>query len=269
MVIKNCIIDGNRRNNMSPVDCNGLIIEDNTISNSGINDGTLPKAGIDLECWRDRTAEGVLLEYGRIENVVIRNNSFVNSANGDLIFYTCNNVEVYGNDFTGGTSNVASFNIDIHDNTFTGNGTKTAVKCLNNVVVVTGEELNHNWTVSNNTITGYSIAISIGGNNQKVHTNTITNSVTGIQLLDLNIGTFHDNVITSSLANSYGHRNFTTGSTGIDVSVYNEVVNTVEYGMLIKTLNSGVSSNTGLIFDNCSFTSGRAVDMRDSDNITI
>src|SRR5690606_24450233 len=109
VVIKNSLIDKCRRNNFSIIDANGIIIENNVISNAGGgygsgNDyaGTAPQVGIDLEAYRERNEDGSLYEYERVTDVTIRNNKFLGNRVDDIIVYTASFVEIYGNTFDNG-----------------------------------------------------------------------------------------------------------------------------------------------------------------------
>lgn len=267
-VIKNCIVDGNRRNNLSPVDCNGLTIENNTISNAGVNGGILPRSGIDLECWRARDEEGNLLEYGRVENVIIRNNTFIDSSNSDLIVYTAQDVEIYGNSFQKGIRNQASFRIEIHHNTFTSPilHDADAIYIKPNVLEITEEQLVYDWSIHDNTIDGYLSGINVAGDDFTVYNNTVTNSKRGIVFGTLDTATFYDNVITNS---EHGYSSYTGSGTAIDVTVTNGTAAGLDRGLWLVNM---VGTGTGITFTNCDFSGSTYDDikvMSTSSNITI
>lgn len=101
VTISNCLIDNNRRNGISVIDCNNFIINACTISNSI---GTNPQTGIDIE--RNSDAQ---ITTGTIKNCTFINNHFshilqYNSSNDNTVenctFKTVNqgassDIEVY------------------------------------------------------------------------------------------------------------------------------------------------------------------------------
>lgn len=268
-LVKNCIIDNNRRNNMSPVDGDRIIIENNIISNAGQTSngisGTLPMSGIDLEPFFG-VNETSVLEYQLLRNVTIRNNTFVGSFNGDIIFFRCHDVEVYGNTFTRSLSNNTAYDIQIHDNTFTSvTNAPYAFSLSSRISALTGLEQNYNYEIYNNTITGYENGIAIGGKNMTVYNNTITNCKTGIQMTDLDTATFYDNTITSNVANSNGYKNFALGSDATDVTITDDSCVVVGWGILLQSLN-GI--NTGLVITTTLFDANKDIDVRSSNDVT-
>lgn len=154
VIIKNNLIQNNRRNNVSLVDGESITLENNIISDAGGGEqlteevqvfddkgnpvydedgnpifetriiyssaGTYPRSGIDMEAWRVRNQDtGELIEYERITEVIIKDNQFLNNEVSDLILFTTDNVLVENNFFSNGISaTIAAYDIEIKDNTF-------------------------------------------------------------------------------------------------------------------------------------------------------
>ncbi len=285
ILIKNVIFRGARRNNLSFIDIDGLTLENSIIANAGeggdisnygeVYDwrGVLPRCNIDLEATRSFDADGNLRISQIVQNIIIRNNEFTGAYISDINFYTCKNVEVYGNTFTSGLSNLNAQNISIHDNTFTHDTTldalPIAIYMKEFIREGTGIEENLNYQIYNNTVYGFNTAISVGGNNHNVYNNTVNNFVNnGISLRSGKNNHFSGNTISSNISGSKGYYSFPTGISLINSTITDETINVDDYGLLFKNLNS--YSGSPVIIDNCSFSSDfRNVDIRNSSSITV
>jgi hypothetical protein len=134
------LCDNNRRQGISVIHANGVVIRDSAINNTH---GHNPQTGIDLE---PNAGDFV-------SNVQILNNTFVNNKNGGVAAYgaqgTITNVTVTGNTVTGGNNMAMRFsyqssNFTVQDNTIvTGNwgfftyGGLTSSTITNNTVTAT------------------------------------------------------------------------------------------------------------------------------------
>ncbi len=285
ILIKNCIMRGARRDNISLIDIDGLILENSIIANAGeggyienygdVYDwrGVLPRCNIALEAARSFDENGNLIENQKIENIIIRNNIFTGAWISDINLHTCSNIEIYGNSFTSGISNLLTKDIYIYDNDFSHDPNLTALNIgiymKEFIRESTGLEENTNFQIYNNTITGFNTGISVGGNNHNIYNNTINNCVnTGITLRNGDNNSFFDNIITSDVTDSKGYYCFPTGITLTNSSITNETVSVDRYGLLFKNLTS--NANAPLTITDCSFNGGfRNVDIRNSNAITI
>ena len=285
ILIKNVTFRGARRNNLSFIDIDGLTLENSIIANAGeggeisnygdVYDwrGVLPRCNIDLEATRSFDADGNMNISQIVQNITIRNNEFSGAWISDINFYTCDNVDVYGNTFTSGLSNLNAQDIFIHDNTFTHDtnlpALAIAIFMKEFVRVETGVEENLNYQIYNNTIEGFDTGITVGGNNHNVYNNTVTNFVNnGVSIRKGDNNHFSGNTISSNMPASKGYYSFPTGITLTNSSITNEVINVDEYGLLFKNLESNPASH--IVIDDCSFSSGfRNVDIRNSSCITV
>lgn len=108
IVIKNCIIDKSRRNNISIVNAHDVIVENCQILNAGVDTGkslgTNPKAGIDIEALRDIDSAGNYIYYEIVKDVIIRNNVEKGSARSAFIVAIGDDTLIENNDTENGIS---------------------------------------------------------------------------------------------------------------------------------------------------------------------
>lgn len=285
VLIQRIYTENCRRQGISIVDCNpgslgyGVTVDDCTITDTGRDIFTLPAYGIDLEPFRGRDGGGNLLEYARVEGVVIKNSTFTGNRKGDIDLYAPQFVEIFGNTFDYKIGNVACNNISIHNNTFTGLGvaSESAIS-INTFVSPLGNELVFNIEVYNNTINaGYTFPFAFSGDNFEVYSNTIVDP--------LNIGI----LVADKLTNSYFHDNnisSTSGGTGIgnqvagtltNVLFENETINMGGVGVgggvgtrLVNITGAGVTDINGIVFRTCNINGDYPIDIKveNSTNIT-
>lgn len=272
ILIQGCTAKNNRRQGISIVDANGLTIDNCLLEDTGMELWTPPAYGIDLECYRERDGSGNLLEYARVENIVISNCVFKNNFKGDIDLFNPQDVEIYGCTFDYKIDNVTCYNVNIHDNTFNRRvsdyGTGRAVSIGSYTVSASGEQLVNNITIHNNTIDGYEYAIGVGGDDFTVTDNTITNvSKIGISFSELYTGLISGNDISSDEPDTAGIRNFITSNSNADITIDNNTTNMTDgYGIRFN----GMDSSTGLtVITNNVFSGGRDdVRVHNSNNIT-
>lgn len=284
IAVRNCIIDKNRRNNLSFVDGQYVILENNIISNAGDGGtysvsqegysykGVLPRYNIDLEAINYTDANGNLRYTEVIQDVIIRNNEFTGAHNGDVDLYKCWNVEVVGNTFSSYIANIASYDIQIHHNTFLNDSDRKFAIQIVELIRPNGFDYNRNYDIYDNTITNYEIGMKIGGTNQEVYNNVINNCDTGVMFLNGHNNQFSNNIINSSIENSRGYYNFPGGITLENTIVSGGEVNVKTFPFLAIKINQNSDTATNeLTIDNVSFdsTSNYNVDLRNSKHITI
>lgn len=282
--LANCIIDKNRRNNISLTDVDGMIIENNIITNGGDGGpwsssegynykGVLPRYNIDLEAINILNDDGTLRLTEIVQNVIIRNNEFTGAFNGDIDLYKCWDVEIYENTFDSYIANVASYNITIYQNTFVNTlpnrSDRKFAMAINERIRADGSDYNTNYVIYENTITGYETGMNIGGTGQEVYNNTINECLNGILLINGHDNYIHDNIITSDVAGSSGYFSLPgAGHYSRNVLIENEIVRVKEFGLLLQSANLNETTHR-LTFDNCSFSAYKGVELRESNNITI
>ncbi len=222
VLIKNCIIKEARRNGISVTDANGITIENCQISDTGKGEqafdtggnkvynssGVLPKYGIDLEPERV-IDNGTLIEYQRVENIKIIGSTFKGNEFGDVLSHFCIKLLVEDNFFDKWVAGGSSNNVTIRGNTFKSrfpiSESIFAISIKSNVK--RGEELVHDFIVSDNKISDYSVGISLSADNHQILNNTFTNCVSGITFGKLSNTLIKGNTITSNISiPSYGYR---------------------------------------------------------------
>lgn len=278
VVIKNSLIDKCRRNNFSIIDVNGIVIENNVISNAGGEDesgeayaGTAPEVGIDLEAYRERKANGGLYEYERVRNVNIRNNEFTGNDVADVIVYTASFTEINGNTFDNRVGVHAGHDVTISNNSFKAHSdltTQIAVS-FDNYIVNDDEHLTYNIDVIGNTITGYDTAIKIGTSNVTVSGNKLYDFITGISITDIENAQLFNNILESKREVSYGY--FTRGNVvAKNITIKGDKINVQHRPIYLNDLNNQLTNNSEIVlFDNCTFVSDRELYIFNSKNITI
>ncbi|MCA1292149.1 right-handed parallel beta-helix repeat-containing protein [Paenibacillus sp. alder61] len=189
--IRNCQLDGARRNNISLTAGEGVFVENNEITNAGTVKGTKPCAGIDIEGY----GEGDI-DYEEPRKIVIRGNVFRGNAESSVLSFNGYEVIIDGNH----SDNTLSY----------GNGTDTVIS--NNVllrtdnarVAIAGQKVSNgldgnNVTIVGNSIKGFSSGIDARGKDVVVTGNTVSHlgsaSGTGIGVWDAENVLITDNAV--------------------------------------------------------------------------
>lgn len=91
--VHQCVIHNNRRNNISPIGVDTMVIERNRITWAGqvmgVNDGSAPRLGIDCEPTRQRNqTTGVVTDNNLVRNVIIRNNYMLDNLYGAINLFS-------------------------------------------------------------------------------------------------------------------------------------------------------------------------------------
>ncbi|MCU4373719.1 right-handed parallel beta-helix repeat-containing protein [Acinetobacter variabilis] len=206
VIIKDCVLDGARRNNISITDCDGFFILNNKIINAGITDansaGVNPKAGIDLEPFRSGTWAG----NERVMNGVVSGNYFKNNRLGGVLTFNCFNVSVTGNTSHGDGFNYCyGNNIVISNNVFHyynkgSNSQSTTAIAGNGVPTLDWYPDFNNVSVIGNTILNFPTGIDARGTGINITGNTIKGSTTnGVSAYNLKNAKISENLIYDSL----------------------------------------------------------------------
>ncbi|MFI1773531.1 DUF5060 domain-containing protein [Thalassobellus citreus] len=286
LLIKNCIIDEARRNGISCLDGTKIIIDNCDFINTGKGEqaydvegnrifsssGTPPCYAIDLEVYRERDDDGTLLETSKLTDIVIKNSHFTGSGKGDIDLYTVSNVLIENNYFESWIANIAANDIIIRNNVFIGNNntgktpSKYAILLKSNINDL-GEEMNYNYKIYNNLITGYFNAFTLSGDNYDVYNNVISDFQSGLMIGALSNSKIHDNVYNSSYELSYGLKSRATKA-GVNTVIYNEKFNVNHRPIDFRRFNSDGLNQ--LIIKDCVFNTSNTnfkLHVTDSNNI--
>ena len=190
ILVKGCTFNSNGRLGLSITDGQDIVIEGNTILNSGVDTpyspGRAPRYGMDVE----PLGHGDAQPLQKVDRVIIRNNYEENSAGGGLILMDGDDITVSGNTFKKGVYVSAASNVRIVDNPL-----------LSTVVVgaqdVYGISRNENIIVSGNTIKDGSAGIQAYNRDLQIFNNEIINCALGIQLNALKDSRIYNNRIYS------------------------------------------------------------------------
>ncbi len=269
VLIKDCLFDEIRRNGIAVLDADGVLIDNCDVLNTGNGEqafdasgnkisssaGTAPRYGIDLESLRYIGDDGTVNEINKIENVVIRNSRFRGNEAGDIVVYTATDVIVENNYFDKWVANFASTYVTIRNNTFESRDPSFFAIGIQSYIVNVRGELNHNYTISNNTIRNYRTGMWVAGKNQTVTNNNIIDCVTGILLIsDLHDSEFSGNTITSDLDVSFGYKNIVNMENTNNVNISDETINVKNRPIsLINFFDQSALNSTQISFKGCSF----------------
>ncbi|MFH4965329.1 right-handed parallel beta-helix repeat-containing protein [Gaetbulibacter sp. M235] len=268
-IVENCTISECRRNGISFLDGRNVTIDNCRIIDTGKGEqaydgsgnkiassaGTAPRYGIDLEAIRTRNADGSLNETAIIENITIKNSTLTGNESGDIVLFTANDVVIENNYFDKWVSNFASYNVAILNNTFESRDPSIFAIGIQSYFDPFGEELNHHYQISNNTIKNYGVGIRVAGKNQSISNNIIKDCTTGIFLIsNLFDSSFSGNTITSNLEVSFGYKNFYNTQSINNVTISNETINVKNRPLsLIHLLDESTLSTSQITFKSCNF----------------
>ncbi|WP_185956461.1 right-handed parallel beta-helix repeat-containing protein [Changchengzhania lutea] len=284
VTLKNCLINDNRRNNISMVDGTDIYIEYNTIKNSGSGDnssvvssnGTSPRAGIDIEAFKGNPSDNnSVWDWEKTENIHIRHNVFEQNYAVDVALYNGENAFVYENTFRSnrGISAAYSYNNKIYNNRFErpeGLMSGSAAIKLEPRYWANGTHRIKDFEVNNNTFTGYQFAIVAGGQGHQFKNNVMTNCQRGVILIDSKDLVFDNNSISSNVEKSYGYYTFSSENLIYDSIIQNEKINV--QGNSLQFTNNNLTSNGTILIDNVDFIGENGVGkirFTNSKNITV
>ncbi len=252
VVVKSCVFDSNRRISIAITDGYDIEIDGNTFLNHGlptaISDGGVVGYAINLEPVRTRdSATNDLLEYQKVYNVTIRNNTERRSRAGALVVYIGQNIIVENNDFENMVSISLTSDTQIRNNTFTASAESAKRPAIR--AGGSGETVFNN-KIANNTIEGYGLAIAAYYKDMEVSGNIINNCSTGIQFKEAEDILINDNRITNMNEGRGITGHLTTGK---NVQIRNNEINVQKNSTYFVELNKGSSDATNVIVEGNNF----------------
>ena len=274
-----CTIDDCRRNNISIIDGDGILLENNLITNAGGGEktsvastgGVDPQFGLDLEAYRERGPNNELIEYERVENVTVRNNTFKGNFKGDIVIYTANDVLIENNEMDNIVGGLAAFNCRIINNKIIAreSGVETSIAVGFSELIINNKDLVYNNEISGNTISGFDTGISLGGVDMKVNNNTITDFKEAIFFKNLRNSEVRENRLESTRPNSWGY--ISINGLVKNVLVYKDIVKVTHKPINFMGFNRNNTVDTRLTFDSVSFesTSNRRLYFENTNNVTV
>ncbi|MGZ4530713.1 MAG: glycosyl hydrolase family 28-related protein, partial [Mycobacteriaceae bacterium] len=234
-VVRNCVLDGARRNNISIVACDGFLVEFCTITNAGLNDGihdgTAPRYGIDIEGY------GVGgTDYQTPLKVVIRHNRILGNSAGAIMNFNGYQA-VIENNFTNGTISYGYGTESIIRGNIVANLTDTTHVGISSN---SGGSYKANALVSGNIVLGFNVGIQISDEGASVVGNYVQGFVSvGIEVFSATSASVTSNtVMDGSGASAVGIR--ANQSTYVHIGS-NTVRNT-------RTAYRAIGTSTGINF---------------------
>ncbi|MEC3908035.1 right-handed parallel beta-helix repeat-containing protein [Tamlana sp. 2201CG12-4] len=268
LTIKNCLINDNRRNNISLTDGTEIYIEYNTITNSGSGDdspgtssnGTSPRAGIDVEAFKNNAPDdNSVYDWEKTEDIHIRNNIFEDNYAVDIALYNGEKTYVYENTFRSqrGVGTSYGFNNKIYNNTFErpeGLMSGSSAITLEPKYWANGNHRIIDFQIYDNYFKGYQFAIVAGGQGHTFKNNTMTNCQRGIILITSEDLEFDNNIISSSIEDSYGYYTFSGENSVKNCLIKNGEISVQKRDLFFANVNN--DSAGGITIDNIDFNAG-------------
>ncbi len=271
--VTNCILDNNRRNNISITDGFNMLIDGNTFLNAGVdhpNDpGVAPGFALDVEAVRGGSFETGYLLYEKAYDITISNNTENGSKYGAFIVAIGQDVTIKNNTTEGGIAIADGSGVKILDNVITANPNDPT-----GAGITTGHpdsKSASNNVIAGNTISGYTVGIAVYTRDNEIYDNNIKEFVTGIQPKNIKNMNFYNNTFESTLSNSVGI--FGNVTTMDNINIYeNEFIRTGREGikMVMVNNNAGEENNKVVInnndFKNSKITLSRSKNMDFTNN---
>ncbi|WP_208326563.1 NosD domain-containing protein [Algibacter lectus] len=278
VTIKNCLINDNRRDNISVVDGRNIFIENNTFRKAG-NDSDSPSANaksvsprvaVMIESREKVAPDGnSVYKWEITENVHIKNNVFENNR-ADIVLLSGEKAYIYQNTFKSlsGVTVGAAVDGKIYNNKFEsqeGPISNSYGLLLESRTFANGEDRVKNYEVTNNTFIGYQYGILANGTDHTIKDNIITNCKRGITLGASTNLQLDNNIISSNISDSYGFYTFSFESYLKNCIIKNGEINVL--GTPLFLINKNNDEDGDITIDNVNFK-GR-IRLQAVQNITI
>lgn len=278
ITVKNCLIDDNRRNNLTVADGKDIYIDNNIFRNAGStfegeghdSNAIAPAVAFIIEGREGHRPDGNSIDlWETTENVHVRNNLFEENR-VDIVLLTGEKTFIYDNTFKSHKGISLSVNVDgqIYNNSFEN---KEALSLnsfgisLQSKTFANGEFRSRNYEVANNTITGYHYGILASGEGHKIKDNTITDCQGGIVLGKSKDLEFDNNTIYSKVDSSKGYFAF-SGETSIKNCLIKNGSTDVQ-GRALSLSDINNEEEGEIIIDNIVFNGDIVID--NAQNITV
>ena len=266
VTIKNCTIKDSRRMAMAITDARNVLIDGNTIINTGQpsanTDGGEVGYAINIEPERYRDENGNLIEWQKVFNVVIKRNTEYGSRGGFLTLTIGQDIIVEENNI--GSRLVWSFvsGVRVKNNRFRAVGKAADSWAI--FAAGSGETVFNN-EIDNNSIEGYSLAMVIGSKDAVVKNNVINDCNAGIQLSKALNADIHNNTIIVK-----GNPVQATNTSGNNINIHrNSITSTGNFNLYFAQMNNkDEDKNNSVIFDNNTFLSTKAIVFSNTNGVT-
>jgi len=219
VIIRGCVMNASRRNNISITDGEDIFITNCIIQNGGNGDtvkdasgnkivtsaGTAPRAGIDIEPFRGYNPDGSFRNFEIVKRVTISGCTFKNNRVASIIDYSGINTTIKNNTSDHGFFASFSTGTKFLYNTFKASAiNKDKVAIVTGNWIINNTQLSKNNEVTGNKIEGFRVGITTQGDEGNVSNNTITDFEYGIQVKNSTRFTYVDNKMISNQRNAIG-----------------------------------------------------------------
>ncbi|AUP77259.1 uronase [Flavivirga eckloniae] len=263
ILIKNCIIDKSRRNNISIVNAHDVVVEHCEILNAGAptgkSVGTLPMMGIDIEAYRSTDDNGNIIYYELAQNITIRNNIERGSVTTAFTVFIGDDVTIEDNETENGIGYAYATGVKIKNNKITGDGTDKYISAIGAGKADT--ETTYDCEISGNTIVGYNTAITLYSKDTKIFDNETEDCRRGIFVTNSNNirnVDIYGNTFKSDRSNSAGF--YAQLAALNDINIYENEIdvngNAVHFSSV--NLEAGTENNTVTVNNNFFMSSNPA-----------
>ena len=251
LTVRSCVFDSNRMMSIALTDGRNVVIEDNLFLNNGQvstnSDGGVVGYAINLEPVRTRDpVTNELIEYQKVQDVLITGNEERNSREGAIIVFIGQRITIENNTFETTVSYALASDTSIRNNDFIASSTsagKPAIIAGSPSVTVFNNE------IRGNNISGYGLAIALYYNDISVANNEIINCNIGIQLKEVTNVDITGNFIQKS---SGGRGIMGSLTTAENINISNNTIDVQDFPFYFVELNNlpGTPANTISIFNN-------------------
>ncbi|WP_448712965.1 right-handed parallel beta-helix repeat-containing protein [Microbacterium profundi] len=172
ITVRNNVIDGSRRNNISIIGCNGVLIEGNVIASAGtddgVRDGVAPRFGIDIEGNGEGNAD-----FQTPLNVTVRGNRFVGNVAGAVMNFNGYGAVIESNFADGSISIGHSRETAVRSNIL-----KAGSSAASGISSNTGTSYPANAVISGNIIQGFATGILTQRDRVQIADNHVSDFIT-------------------------------------------------------------------------------------------
>ncbi len=257
--ILNCVFKNNRRMSISITDGQQIVVKGSTFENigqpiGGIDGGEVGYA-INIEPFRERDANGSLIEYQRVSNVIVQDNKENNSRVGFLTIASSKNIIVENNIVETRIAFAFSSSVKVKNNTLTSPAnidSKFAIFAAGK-----SSQFNNDNEVYNNTIKGYGSAISITSERVKIYNNTISDVDVGLIISSSKEIEIFENTINSKNIGIISNLTIVD-----DIQIYDNTINTQGFHIKFSKINeTNEAKNFQLTVKNNQFITQKPVSL--------
>lgn len=250
--VLNCILDNNRRNNISITDGFNMLIDGNTFLNAGKDNpgsvGVAPGYAIDIEAVRGKS-NGQYIYYEKAYDITISNNIERGSKYGAFIVAIGQDTRIINNTTEGSIDISDASEVKIQGNTITANpnnSTGAAISTSHPESITT-----FNNIISGNTIKGYEVGIAAYQHDVQIYDNNFLDFSVGILPKGIYNYKIYRNTFNSSKSGSSAIFGHITTMNNVDIYDNNVVkVDREGFNMVWVNKNSGEESNIVRVYNN-------------------